>query len=221
MTEAEWLACTDPVSMLEFLRVRANDRKLRLFLCACCRHIWDLLWDKRTQEAITISELYADGRATEVELEVAYQGAWQAACRTLAGKVPRGHAAKHWVWDAVAAAVSRDKWLRRNISKGVAMVLEAGGAAGPFSPVLLLRDVFGNPLRPLPAIDPSWGTWNGGTVVRLAEAIHEESAFDRLPVLADALEDAGCNNADILAHCRQAGPHVRGCWVIDLLLGKE
>ena len=68
------------------------------------------------------------------------------------------------------------------------------------------------------ALDPNWLT---STVVALARGIYEERAFDRLPILADALEDAGCDSADLLAHCRGDGPHVRGCWVIDVLLGKE
>ena len=66
-----------------------------------------------------------------------------------------------------------------------------------------------------------WLRWNDGTLVRIAQAIYDNRAFDRLPILADALEDAGCDNADILAHCRGPGPHVRGCWVVDLLLGKS
>jgi hypothetical protein len=79
-----------------------------------------------------------------------------------------------------------------------------------------MRDIFGNPFRPVTA-DAAWLT---STVVSLAEGIYADRAFDRLPVLADALMDSGCENADILAHCRRDGPHVRGCWVIDLLLGK-
>jgi hypothetical protein len=81
----------------------------------------------------------------------------------------------------------------------------------------LLRDIFGNPFRPV-AVDPAWRTSN---VTVLAQAIYDDRAFDRLPILADALEDAGCDNADILNHCRQPGEHVRGCWVVDLLLGKQ
>lgn len=69
--------------------------------------------------------------------------------------------------------------------------------------------------------DLSWLASNNGTVVKLAQAIYDERAFDRLPILADALEDAGCTNQDILAHCRGGGEHSRGCWVVDLLLGKE
>jgi hypothetical protein len=84
----------------------------------------------------------------------------------------------------------------------------------------LLRDIFGTSLRAV-VIDPTWLTWRGHTIPKLAQAIYDECAFDRLPILADALEDAGCDNADILNHCRQPGEHVRGCWVVDALLGKS
>ena len=81
----------------------------------------------------------------------------------------------------------------------------------------LLRDIFGNPFRPI-TLDPRWLT---STVVDLAQAIYNERAFDRMPILSDALMDAGCDSEDIILHCRGDGPHVRGCWVVDLLLGKE
>ena len=81
-----------------------------------------------------------------------------------------------------------------------------------------LRDIVGNPFRPV-AVDPGWLT---STVVDLARGIYAERAFDRLPILADALQDAGCENADILGHCRDPqAVHVRGCWVVDLVLGKS
>jgi hypothetical protein len=86
---------------------------------------------------------------------------------------------------------------------------------------VLLRDIFGNPFRPRPVIDPTWLRWNDGTVPRLAQAIYEARRFDDLPILHDALLDAGCDDQDILDHLRSPGPHVRGCWVIDLILGKE
>jgi hypothetical protein len=81
----------------------------------------------------------------------------------------------------------------------------------------LLRDIFGNPFRPA-ALDPAWRT---GTVLALARGIYEDRAFDRMPILADALQDAGCTDEDVLGHCRGPGPHVRGCWVVDLVLGKS
>jgi hypothetical protein len=83
----------------------------------------------------------------------------------------------------------------------------------------LLRCIFGNPFRPS-CIDPACLAWHDGTVRRIAEAIYDDHAFGQLPILADALEEAGCTEADVLNHCRQPGEHARGCWVVDLLLGK-
>jgi hypothetical protein len=86
--------------------------------------------------------------------------------------------------------------------------------------LLPLRDIIGDPARPV-CINPYWLSWDRGTAVNLAHAIYDERAFDRLPILADALEEAGCADQDILGHCRAQGEHVRGCWAVDLLLGKE
>ena len=80
-----------------------------------------------------------------------------------------------------------------------------------------LRDIFGNPFRPI-AFDPAW---RSEAAVGIARGIYEDRAFERLPILADALQDAGCEHPDILSHCREPGDHVRGCWVVDLVLGKE
>jgi hypothetical protein len=101
-----------------------------------------------------------------------------------------------------------------------AMCAMSSAQPGCAAQTALLREVFGNPFRPV-AVDPYWLAWNDGTVVRLAQVVYEERAFDRLPILADALEEAGCDNTDILSHCRQPGEHVRGCWALDLLLGKQ
>jgi hypothetical protein len=79
-----------------------------------------------------------------------------------------------------------------------------------------LRDIFGNPFRPI-TLNPAWLT---STVLALASGIYNEKAFDRMPILADALQHAGCDNADMLNHCRQPEEHVRGCWVVDLILSK-
>jgi hypothetical protein len=81
----------------------------------------------------------------------------------------------------------------------------------------VLRDVFGNPFRPV-SFDPAWRT---STAVALAAGMYESRDFGAMPILADALQDAGCDSEDILNHCRGGGPHVRGCWVVDLVLGKE
>jgi hypothetical protein len=81
----------------------------------------------------------------------------------------------------------------------------------------ILHCIIGNPFRPV-ACDPSWRT---PTAAALADAIYTDQAFDRLPILADALEEAGCDHPDVLAHCRGPGPHARGCWVVDMILGKS
>jgi hypothetical protein len=81
----------------------------------------------------------------------------------------------------------------------------------------LLREIIGNPFRPV-ALDPAWRT---PTVVALASQMYESRDFGAMPILADALQDAGCDNEEVLHHCRGPGPHVRGCWVLDLVLGKE
>lgn len=82
--------------------------------------------------------------------------------------------------------------------------------------VQVVRDIFGNPFRPA-TFDPSWRT---STVIALARQMYASRNFSAMPILADALGDAGCENEDILNHCRQTGTHVKGCWVVDLLLGK-
>jgi hypothetical protein len=83
----------------------------------------------------------------------------------------------------------------------------------------LMRCIVGNPFRPVPP-EPAWLIWNGGTVRTLAEAIYAERAFERTSILADALEDAGCADEQILSHCRGDGAHVRGCWIVDLFTGR-
>jgi hypothetical protein len=95
--------------------------------------------------------------------------------------------------------------------KPVALAAECSAQVG------LVACIFGNPFRPITA-DAAWLT---PTAVSLAQAIYDDRAFDRLPILADALEDAGCDNADLLNHCRLPGEHVRGCWPVDLLSGKQ
>jgi hypothetical protein len=85
----------------------------------------------------------------------------------------------------------------------------------------LLREIIPNPCRPVPVLDPAWLRWNDGTVPRLAQQMYDSRDFVAMPILADALEEAGCTSADILDHCRGPGPHVRGCWVVDLILSKD
>jgi len=226
MTEAEWNACTDPTPMLEFLRGKVSDRKLRLFAVGCCGRIQHLLEDERSRLAVDVAERFADGCAGEDERHRAAADAYRARNRdwendALAAAYyavglnsPANHPDAEWgmVVEATGCVLSA---LSQHSLAGATD--EARGAEREYQR-LLLRDIFGLlPFRPV-AIDPALMT---STVTSLAQAIYDDRAFDRLPILADALEEAGCTNADILSHCRGPGPHVLGCWVVDLLLGKE
>ena len=228
MTETKWLSRTDPKSMLRFLSGRTGGRKLRLFACACCRRIWPALSDERCRRAVAIREGYEDGLASESDLAAA-QDAARAARRELryplrgvvdAGSLPES--APAWAAGAASNAVNGNYHPIPYLAARAAACLSNApwqGAVAAETRALcpILRDIVGNPFRPLLA-DPVWLT---STVVALAGAVYHDRAFDRLPILADALEDAGCDSDDILSHCRADGPHVRGCWVVDLLLGKS
>jgi hypothetical protein len=202
MTESEWLACADPTPMLEFLRARASDRKLRLFACACYRRLWGLL-DKSERQAVESAEWRADGKASAGKLERARRP----------GQFSSGHAG----W-AVAAADAYQAASRASFC--AARRAAQGADKERIAQASLLRDVFGDSFRPA-AADPGWLSWDAGRVTRLAQSAYGGWQFGSLPILGDALEDAGCADADILGHLRGPGPHVRGCWAIDLLLGKE
>jgi hypothetical protein len=84
---------------------------------------------------------------------------------------------------------------------------------------IVVRELFGNPFRPF-VLEPDWLAWNDGTVRRIAQRIYDERLFHDTPILADALEEAGCTNEDVLAHLRRPNTHARGCWALDLVLGK-
>jgi hypothetical protein len=218
MTEAEWLACADPRPMLGHLRGRVSARKLRLLTCACCRRVWDLLGDERSRQAVEVAERFTDGAADAEELRAAQRGA-QAAYR-LAARRHGPTAFRLWL----AACLAADATARRatfdpakEFFRGAADRKER---AERKARAALCRDLFGNPFRPV-ALDRRWLTGGDGAARKLARVIYAERRFGDLSVLADALEDAGCADAAVLAHCRGPGEHVRGCWVVDLLLGKS
>jgi hypothetical protein len=175
-------------------------------------------------QRLEIAERFADGDRSAEELEAM----WDAGLNVRA----IGAAPAPWRAEDFAEAAGGDACDRDASHGALWAMLNGQSAADPEAKenefgempegtehrpqVSLLRDIFGNPFHPV-TLDPRWRT---ETVVALASSIYAERAFDRMPILADALEDAGCDNADILTHCRDDGPHVRGCWVIDLLLGK-
>ena len=228
MTESEWLACTDPQQILEFVRDRASDRKRRLFTCACCRRVWEALTDERSRSAVEAAERYADGLAGREELAAQAEAAEAPAA---AGASARAREAvvspvPHVTQAALAATGERaEPTMRADATIWAAWATsEATRVPGQERrhQCALLRDLV-NPFRPVTP-EPAWST---PQVVALAQAAYEQRELPagtldtaRLAVLADALEDAGCDQADLLTHLRGPGPHVRGCWAVDLLLGK-
>lgn len=190
MTETEWLSCTDPRTMLVFLRTWQKEagrkipgRKLLLFEAACWRRYLHL--DESALAATEAAELIADSgqQFTGREFLKALKGA-EAAVGFIAGRSLNARKA------------------------------ERGIQAG------LLRDIFGNPFQTY-ITDPAWLRWSDGTVRKMAQSVYDNRCFETLPIMADALEEAGCTNANMLAHCREGMLHVRGCWVVDCLLKKE
>jgi hypothetical protein len=225
MTEAEWLACSDPQQMVAFLEARDMfpGRKARLFAVACCRRIWHLLSDVPGRRAVEVAELFADGHAGGEEIRQAYVAASEVRYRAARGFNFRAlDAVLHATEDvfsfsddtvpaAAAAASAADAVQHAAFVHGGDRRKEWRHQAS------ILRCIFGNPFDSV-AVDPGWRT---ETVTHLATATYADRAFELLPILADALEEAGCTNAANLGHLRGPGPHVRGCWVIDLLLGKQ
>jgi hypothetical protein len=197
MTEAEWLACEDPRKLLAGVRSKASDRKLRLFTAAFWR--WEGI----------VTNLDAQ-RAAKRAAALAYVELWAET-----GTRPELPFPDSYGWHPLLAKYLFDaaNWTIRNM-RGYIATAEDESAEEQAS---LLRDIFGNPFQPV-SLDPLWLTFD---VQALAQGIYTERAFDRMPILADALQDAGCDNPDVLNHCRDAKQvHVRGCWVLDLLLGK-
>jgi hypothetical protein len=226
MTEAEWLACDDPKAMLDFLRTKAADRKLRLFGVACCyRMIEDMRVDSRCQNAIEVVERFADGEVAETEVDKARDevgqcgfGNWVSACEWLSAASGFSGGATHRAWQVAAfAATGLFQLLFQHVGTiGQSDAKQRVLAAESKGQTDLLRDIFGNTFRTV-ALDPAWLT---STVTALAQQMYESRDFGAMPILADALQDAGCDSDDVLGHCRGPGPHVRGCWVVDLVLGK-
>jgi hypothetical protein len=236
VTEAEWLACTDPQGMLNWVRFARSpgERKPRLFACACCRRAWHLRTRGPPRAAVEAAERYADGLAGAAELRHGWSAVrkalrtaplrtgWEEALTAALHAATPGPLYPEGAAKAAARALSDDRRLRARWYD-----LEAAGC--PREQAFqcgLLRDLF-TPFGAA-AVSATWLTWGTGAVASLALGAYEDrqppsGTLDpaRLAVLADALEEAGCTDADLLNHCRRPGVHVRGCWVVDLRLGKS
>jgi hypothetical protein len=213
MTESQWTDCKDPEKLLKHLGDKVSERKRRLFACACCRHVWDLLTDERSRHAVEVSEGFADGLATLEELDEASAqaeaarvwgdqqaetwAAWNTASRDLQTLL-------YWVhyWARVARAGGQESNDKHDKKKWKSEVRAQAD---------LLRDLFGDPFHPLPT------RHFPAHVLGLARSCYDGD-HALFPVLADALEELGEERA--AAHCREKG-HVKGCHVLDWLLGKS
>jgi len=218
MMESEWLTSTDPIAMLHFLMGKVSDRKLRRFACRCCRHpvVWDLLQRRSAEELVEVAERYVEGDATWDQVIHAAQIAPQG---TLSGGTRRGHRPQprhlRTASQAQRAALSLADANAFHAAWGTitiaANLLES-------SPCDLMREMCG----PLPfwliEIDPTWRT---PLVMQLTHQIEMMHDYGLMPILCDALQDAGCMDAELIAHCQAQTVHVRGCWVMQLLLGRE
>jgi hypothetical protein len=245
MTPEEWERCTDPQELLRFLRAKASERKLRLFAVACCRRLWPWIGDgSRARAAVETAERFADGACSAEELRAAEAGVsreviewenWVPYESADKGSLEATHAALAATdvgWHAAGTAAMRaqqatweggavfetDKKDRRVYPLSYGDTARASERVAQASP---LRFLFGNPFRPPPAIVPAVLAYNGGAARRLAEAIYEGRRFGDLPILADLLEVAGLTDAALLGHLRGLGPHVLGCFALDLLLGRS
>jgi hypothetical protein len=224
--EATWMVCADPAPMLEFLRDngRASERQLRLFACACLRRGLPFRKDDKFRKAVETTEEYADGQTSKAALKRARQ-AVRAARHTL----PTGKPEWSSYWLAEVATTENAYGMVANeiqrLAAGGILKWSTGQQAACCT---LVRDIMGNPFRPLPPINPFLLTWNSNLVRTLAQAAYDDRLLpsgrldpDRLAILADALTDAGCTDTELLEHLRGEGPHLRGCYAVDCILGKS
>ncbi len=218
MTEAEWLACREPRILTYRMSrwVTGSARKTRLYLSGCCRLSWPLLIDERSRRAVEVAERLADDRAGSEEVREAYARALLAVARfsyrsargTAAMMAATGSLAGEGNLDGVAFRFGESLRLASRPARREAM------AAAQCD---LIRDLFGFPPRHQP-IDPGWIT---PRVDELARDIYDGRDYGKMPILGDAIEEAGCANPRILEHCRQGIGHARGCWVLDALTGRS
>ncbi len=242
MTETDWMTYgDDPLPLLEYLQSigKGSERRLRLFAVACCRLLFRRVqvhpWFER---CVDVAERFADGVASSEELQRAYGYApldWLSQMSYEPGiqsneewrQAPR--CAQNACWNAAElegeivmadCAALNAAWAATQ--PGTVMPDDNGVSAARLAAEQavqcdLLRDIF-CPFWDA-SVDPSWLAWNSRAIPKLARAIYEERLFSDLPILGDALEEAGCANATILTHSRSGGKHVRGCWLVDLILG--
>ena len=227
MDEAEWLACENPETLLGMLlrSYEIDERKLRLFGCACCRRVWHLALSRRSLEAVDTVERYWDRLPGGERLPAAWRAA-SAAYR----EAPKGNkpAAREFARAAYLMARTGQgmayHWMSQAAQHCAEAAVHVGNDLGTWgreraAQADLLRDLL-NPFVPAATVEAARRAAKDGTVARIVADIHHTGDFVSVPVLADALEEAGCEDRTLLEHCR-GGSHVRGCWAVDLLLGRS
>ena len=217
MTEAEWLESGEPLKLVQHLIGAAGERRLRLAACGCCRLFRSRLYLPIALAALDLCERLAENLRDETarrELGGARQELL-GFTRHRYSVVEQGNALR-----AVASAarpVGDPDTYRQDVCHVVITLLEPSNRLRRTQLYRVLRDIFGSPFRPV-TFSPEWRT---DTALTLTRTMYESCDFSAMPILADALQDAWCASAEVLDHCRGPGPHVRGCWVVDLVLGKE
>lgn len=224
MTERDWLGL-DVTPLLDFVLASFDHRKIRLLSCGYVRWFsWDGLAEfPESRRAVEIAERFADGQATVTEMTDASGQAWAEHLGAMVVGDPIGDAVASSTEDPftlVRLLRSESDDYRLDLYPPDAITEDAQNYRRYAEPWhiqcgQLIREIFGNPFR-----SSAWATNLPREVVALAEMIDQRSQFDRMPELAEALEAAGCADREILDHCRSS-PHLRGCWVIDSLLGKH
>jgi hypothetical protein len=229
MNEQDWLACTDPEPMLAFLRGKASKRKLRLFACGCGALVWHSIAHEGNRRAVELAKRLADREEPGMKVEAVRASArdgtaWSALIDSACDAAR--HAALSGTSEFARSALRGKRWRGREERD---RALQQASTAARLAQAGILRDVIGNPFQPVKQeyCLHQWTAWGGGMVRELARAAYDDPLIppgtlepNRLAVLADALEDAGCTDAAILGHLREPGAHVRGCWPVDLVLAK-
>jgi hypothetical protein len=209
MTEPEWLAATDARPMVDFLGSKTDARKVRLFAVACGRRLADRFPHPSCAAAVEVAEQYADGGASVIDLSEAGAAADEYFGSTCVYGTSTGNQVSRTAVATCLGTANELVYYHHLAFRYFGPDTHAANAD-------FLRDVIGNPFRPA-AVEAAWRT---STVLGLCRQMYESRDFGAMPILADALQDAGCDSDDVLNHCRGEGGHVRGCWVVDLLSGR-
>jgi hypothetical protein len=221
MTEEQWLKTFNGPAMLAVVRDRGSDRLWRLLAVACARVLEDRMRYRESRHALEVAERFADGEAPLGELRRARALA-EAAAREAHHDAYEAEEQANFCSDAAYEAV----WAAMRAADAalpcVAEVVDPNSIPEGLLLPNLLREIFGNPFRWV-TVSPACLAANDSAALMLARTLYERRVFDDLPILADALEDAGCTDDTLLAHLRSPGPypHVRGCWAVDLILDKS